>query len=140
MIVGAGQVLEASHEAPSPVEYITVASESGLAEAPIVAAPMVLRNQTETGPLGFVPSTLDTIWNPYGTGANLSQSSQAPILQLSVVCMQSGADIPKRGARYFSEPKATEGRIQTCQRNCVLSETAKIQECVWKCEENAAGN
>ena len=140
MIMGAGQAVEVSYEAPSPVEYLTVASESGLAGAPTVAAPMVLRDQMETGPLGFVPSTLDTNWNPYAINANLSQSSQAPILQLFVVCMQSGADIPKRGARYFSEPKAAEGRIQTCQRNCVLSETASIQECVWKCEENAAGN
>ena len=140
MIVGAGQVLEAAYEAPSPVEYITVASESGLAEAPIVAAPLVLRNQTETVPLGFVPSTLDTIWNPYGIGSYLSQSSQAPIFQLSVICMQSSADIPIRGARYFSEPKTADGRIQTCQRNCVLSETANIQECVWNCEETAAGS
>ena len=139
MIVGAGQALEASYEAPPPIEYVHAASEPLLAGAPIGPASMVLRDLAETGPHGFVPSTMDAIWNPHGIGANLSQSSQAPILQLSVVCMQSGADIPKRGTRYFSEPKTAEGQIQTCQRNCVLSETDNIQKCVWNCEENAAG-
>ena len=64
-------------------------------------------------------------------------SSGSGIVPLSVVCMQVEGDIPKRGARYFSQPKAAQGPVQTCQRNCVLNQSRNIQNCVWGCEETA---
>ena len=64
-------------------------------------------------------------------------SGGSEIVPLSVVCMQIEQDIPTRGARYFSQPKPAEGPVQTCQRNCVLSQSHNIQNCVWTCEETA---
>ena len=56
------------------------------------------------------------------------------ITELSVVCMQQLGDIPKRGGRYFSQPKTAQGAIQECQRNCVSDQALSIQGCVWNCE------
>ncbi len=67
------------------------------------------------------------------------QATDNVITQLSVVCMQIDRGIPTRGARFFSEPKAAEGPVQLCQRNCVLNSTSDIQECVWRCERNSTG-
>ena len=64
-------------------------------------------------------------------------SGGSEIVPLSVVCMQIEQDIPTRGARYFSQPKPAEGPVQTCQRNCVLSQSRNIQNCVWRCESTA---
>ena len=65
-----------------------------------------------------------------------SSSTSSGITQLSVVCMQLDHDIPTRGARYFSQPKAAQGEVQLCQKNCALNETSTIQRCVWQCEAN----
>ena len=66
-----------------------------------------------------------------------ASSTGSGIVPLSVVCMQIEQDIPTRGARYFSQPKPAEGPVQTCQRNCVLSQSRNIQNCVWRCESTA---
>ena len=67
-------------------------------------------------------------------------TSTSTITQLSVVCMQLLGDIPARGARYFSQPKAAQDAVQLCQQKCVLDGMDNIQGCVWRCEANAAGN
>ena len=67
-------------------------------------------------------------------------TSSATITQLSVVCMQFDRDIPRRGARYFSQPKIAQDAVQLCQQDCVLNETDNVQECVWDCEADAQGN
>ena len=67
---------------------------------------------------------------------SMSQSSNV-LTRLDVVCMQFDRAIPARGARYFSQPKAPQGPVQTCQRNCVLNASQNVQECVWKCEGSA---
>ena len=59
---------------------------------------------------------------------------------LSVVCMQISGTIPTRGARYFSQSKAPETAVQSCQRDCVLAGGDAIQGCVWRCEETATGS
>ena len=72
----------------------------------------------------------------FGGSAGLPNQSNAnsTITQLSVVCMQQVGDIPKRGGRYFSQPKTAQGAIQECQRNCVSDQALSIQGCVWNCE------
>lgn len=67
-----------------------------------------------------------------------TQAAPAPQLtRLLVVCMQRDRDIPVRGSRYFSQPKAAETPVQICQRNCVLHQNSNIQQCVWRCETTA---
>ena len=67
---------------------------------------------------------LDTVVSAAGDGG---------FVQLNVVCMQFEHDIPTRGARYFSVANAAEGPVETCQKQCVLDESANIQSCVWQC-------
>ena len=74
------------------------------------------------------------------TNQPASLTSSSTIAQLSVVCMQLVGDIPARGARYFSQPKAAQDAVQICQRNCVLNETDNIQACVWQCDANVDAN
>ncbi len=69
------------------------------------------------------------------TSAVVSAATDGGFVQLNVVCMQFGHDIPTRGARYFSVANAAEGPVETCQKQCVLNESANIQSCVWKCEQ-----
>ncbi len=57
------------------------------------------------------------------------------LIRLSVVCMQGGARIPVRGARYFSRPKSPLTAVERCQRDCVLAGGDTIQKCVWGCEQ-----
>ena len=64
-------------------------------------------------------------------------SSQTRLTLLQVVCMQFDKDIPTRGARYFSKPKQAESAEQLCQRDCVLSQSSSIQQCVWQCQEES---
>ena len=64
-------------------------------------------------------------------------TSEARLIRLEVVCMQIHKAIPIRGSRYFSRPKEAAGPVQMCQRDCALTRTENIQQCVWKCE-NAA--
>ena len=66
-------------------------------------------------------------------------SGQAGLIALSVVCMQIEKGIPKRGSRFFSQPKSPVGAVQMCQRNCVVAGGDTIQRCVWECEVDAAG-
>ena len=72
----------------------------------------------------------------FGGSAGLPNQSNAnsTITELSVVCMQRVGDIPKRGGRYFSQPKTARGAVQECQRNCVSDDTQGVQGCVWNCE------
>ena len=72
----------------------------------------------------------------FGGSAGLPNQSNAnsTITELSVVCMQQVGDIPKRGGRYFSQPKTAQGAVQECQRNCVSDQALSIQGCVWNCE------
>ena len=68
-------------------------------------------------------------------GTVVSAATDGGFVQLNVVCMQSEHDIPTRGTRYFSVSNAAEGPVQTCQKQCVLNESANIQSCVWQCEQ-----
>ena len=68
-------------------------------------------------------------------GAVVPASTEAELLPLIVVCMQKDHDIPTRGARYFSAAKSADGPIQSCQKKCLLYESANIQRCVWACEQ-----
>ena len=75
-------------------------------------------------------------FNAAGTvqpGTVVSAASDGGFVQLNVVCMQFEHDIPTRGARYFSVANAAEGPVETCQKQCVLDESANIQSCVWQC-------
>ena len=65
-------------------------------------------------------------------------SGQTGLIALSVVCMQIEKGIPKRGSRFFSQPKSPAGAVQMCQRNCVVAGGDAIQRCVWECEVGAA--
>ena len=65
-------------------------------------------------------------------------SGQTDLIALSVVCMQVEKGIPKRGSRFFSQPKSPDGTVQMCQRNCVVAGGDAIQGCVWECEVGAA--
>ena len=67
------------------------------------------------------------------------QSMNPALTQISVVCMQFDRDIPRRGTRYFSQPKTAEGEVQTCQKECVTAGGEAIQRCVWSCETNPSG-
>ena len=75
----------------------------------------------------------------FGGSAGLQNQSNAnsTITELSVVCMQQVGDVPKRGGRYFSQPKTAQGAVQECQRNCVSDQALSIQGCVWNCERTA---
>ena len=66
-------------------------------------------------------------------------SGQAGLIALSVVCMQIEKGIPKRGSRFFSQPKSPVGAVQMCQRNCVVAGGDALQRCVWECEGGADG-
>ena len=87
----------------------------------------------------FAPLTTSVFFSSLVVTASYVPASEPTITQLQVVCMQQDSDtyrIPTRGDRYFSQPKAAEGPVQLCQRDCALNETTNVQQCVWKCEEN----
>ena len=69
------------------------------------------------------------------SSAVVSAATDGGFVQLNVVCMQFEHDIPTRGTRYFSVSNAAEGPVETCQKQCVLNESANIQSCVWQCEQ-----
>ena len=124
MIVGAGQQAVAfSGEAPG-AGVVTLAFNSSPSGIASFAVP-IDEDGNPTQDAGLSRS------NP------LSRVSDSSLTQLAVVCMQFDRAIPPRGARYFSVPKPVEGPVQTCQRDCVLNESDRIQECVWKCEEGS---
>ena len=68
------------------------------------------------------------------------QSMNPALTQISVVCMQFDRDIPRRGARYFSQPKTAEGEVQLCQKNCAKEGGDGIQRCVWDCETDRSAD
>ncbi len=138
MIVGAGQVAAVARAAaPSGIAPLQLdqqilkmqATISSPHDSSIFASAMALGTKSATAP-------------PRTTRASrpASLTSSSTLTQLSVVCMQQEHDIPTRGARYFSQPKATQGAVQLCQRDCALNEVSNIQRCVWQCEANAQGN
>ena len=129
MIVGGGQVASAMslHS-----WYQDVAFESPGPSA--LAVSLAFRPEGRAGWYGFQGLTSIPAWTPDYVRAQYSLNTEPVITQLYVVCMQKGHNIPTRGARYFSSPKAAEGEVQMCQRDCALNESANIQECVWKCE------
>ena len=86
----------------------------------------------------FAPLTTSVFFSSLVVTASYVPASEPTITQLQVVCMQQDSDtyrIPTRGDRYFSQPKAAEGPVQLCQRDCALNETTNVQQCVWECEE-----
>ena len=86
----------------------------------------------------FAPLTTSVFFSSLVVTASYVPASEPTITQLQVVCMQQDSDtyrIPTRGDRYFSQPKAAEGPVQLCQRDCALNETTNVQQCVWDCEE-----
>lgn len=68
------------------------------------------------------------------------QSAQTDLTAVTVVCMQHEKGIPARGSRYFSQPKAAEGAVQLCQRDCVRLRSDLVQACVWQCERTSAAS
>ena len=142
MIVGAGQAAGAAlpsprHTAFSRSEQPGVPGESSKSSLSALAL-----LGTSTGSKTSEFSAEASVESYAVGGPSLAEpvrasSTGSGIVPLSVVCMQIEQDIPTRGARYFSQPKTAQGPVQTCQRNCVLSQSRNIQNCVWRCEETA---
>ena len=122
MIVGAGQAAAAA------------AAVSRVTTPQIDRNILKIRNSVSSRDTPRSASFLALLGRNMSLPANPASSSA--ITQLSVVCMQQDRDIPTRGARYFSQPKAAQGEVQLCQKNCVLNETNNLQQCVWRCEAN----
>ena len=103
-----------------------------------VAEPAVFHGMPTFQLMRFAPLTTSVFYSPLVVSASYALASEPTITQLQVVCMQQDSEtyrIPTRGDRYFSEPKAAEGPVQLCQRDCALNETTNVQQCVWDCEE-----
>ena len=124
MIVGAGPQAVALHGAGAGAEVVTLAFNSPRSSLASFAVPI--------DESGDPVQDADLFRSPA-----LQRVSDTSITQLAVVCMQFDRAIPVRGARYFSVPKRAEGPMQICQRDCALNESENIQDCVWKCEEEA---
>ena len=104
-----------------------------------VAEPAVFHGMPTFQLVRFAPLTTSVFYSPLVVTASYVPASEPTITQLQVVCMQQDSEtyrIPTRGDRYFSQPKAAEGPVQLCQRDCALNETTNVQQCVWECEEN----
>ena len=104
-----------------------------------VAEPAVFHGMPTFQLVRFAPLTTGVFYSPLVVTASYVPASEPTITQLQVVCMQQDSEtyrIPTRGDRYFSQPKAAEGPVQLCQRDCALNETTNVQQCVWECEEN----
>ena len=136
MIVGIGQIAAAARLSPPHWEAATLAYTPSFLGSPVFALPAVLSGEPAVARLRLASAAPHIFESSRGIYANLHANAEPAITQLSVVCMQRDHGIPTRGARYFSKPKAAEGPVQMCQRECVLNETDNIQECVWRCEEN----
>ena len=119
-----------------------VAADPVSASAPAaltrVATPQLqrqtFRTRASASPQGPTPFAAAMASLAVRVGLPDYSNSNSTITQISVVCMQQVGDIPKRGGRYFSQPKTAQGAVQECQRNCVLDEALSIQGCVWNCE------
>ena len=132
MIVGVSQATAAA--SPTAARYVPNFPSV------LVVRPVVFLDRQTLELVRFTSFTPNMSYSAWGGSTSHFAVVEPTITQLSVVCMQEGNGIPTRGARYFSQPKTTEGPVQMCQRNCVLNKTLDIQECVWKCEMNAEGN
>ena len=140
MIVGVSQGTATASPASREQMLAMASHDFSIPQSAAAAEPAVFHGRPTFRPVRLASFRPSVLYNPLGAAASHAAASEPTITQLSVVCMQQGYGIPTRGARYFSQPKAAEGLIQTCQRDCVLNETSNIQDCAWKCEENAEGN
>ena len=136
MIVGVNQARAAASLAPQPPVSATAAHDFWMSPTVATDEAAVFPDEPTLPPLPLASSRTSAFYDPLRPSASHAATAEPTITQLSVVCMQKDRGIPTRGTRYFSQPKMAEGPTQACQRNCALSETSNIQECVWKCEEN----
>ena len=60
------------------------------------------------------------------------------VLQVPTACMQRSKGVPASGLRFYSQPKAASGAVQSCQRRC-LGAGGDVQGCVWNCERQDGG-
>ena len=142
MIVGAGQAAGAALPSPRHTAF-SRSEQPGVPGEPSKSSLSTLALLgTSTGSKTSEFSAEASVESYASGGPSLAEpvrasSTGSGIVPLSVVCMQIEQDIPTRGARYFSQPKTAQGPVQTCQRNCVLSQSRNMQNCVWRCEETA---
>ena len=139
LIVGVSQGRSAASTASrQPVQAMTLRYYPAF-QSLEVAEPAVFHGMPTFQLMRFAPVTTSVFYSPLVVSASYALASEPTITQLQVVCMQQDSEtyrIPTRGDRYFSEPKAAEGPVQLCQRDCALNETNNVQQCVWNCEEN----
>ena len=139
LIVGVSQGTSAASTAfRQPVQAMTLRYYPAFPSLE-VAEPAVFHGMPTFQLMRFAPVTTSVFYSPLVVSASYALASEPTITQLQVVCMQQDSEtyrIPTRGDRYFSEPKAAEGPVQLCQRDCALNETNNVQQCVWDCEEN----
>ena len=139
LIVGVSQGTSAASTASrQPVQAMTLRYAPAFPSL-VVAEPAVFHGMPTFQLMRFAPVTASAFYSPLVVSASYALASEPTITQLQVVCMQQDSEtyrIPTRGDRYFSEPKAAEGPVQPCQRDCALNETTNVQQCVWDCEES----
>ena len=139
MIVGVSQGTSAASTASrQPLQAMTLRYAPAFPSLE-VAEPAVFHGMPRFRLARFAPLTTSVFYRPLVVTASYAPASEPTIIQLQVVCMQQDSEtyrIPTRGDRYFSQPKAAEGPVQLCQRDCALNETTNVQQCVWECEEN----
>ena len=142
MIVGADQAAGAASPSSRHIAFARSDQPGVPGESSKSSLSTLALSGTSTGSKTSELSSEASVESYASGGLSLAEpvrvsSSGSGIVPLSVVCMQVEQDIPTRGARYFSQPKTAQGPVQTCQRNCVLSQSRNIQNCVWRCEETA---
>ncbi len=139
LIVGVSQGTSAAPTASrQPVQAMTLRYYPAFPSLE-VAEPAVFHDMPTFQLMRFAPLTTSVFYSPLVVSASYALASEPTITQLQVVCMQQDSEtyrIPTRGDRYFSVPKAAEGPVQLCQRDCALNETTNVQQCVWDCEES----
>ncbi len=139
MIVGVSQGTSAASTASRQPLQAWTSRYAPAFQSLEVAEPSVFHGMPTFRLARFAPLTTSVFYSPLVVTASYVPASEPTITQLQVVCMQQDSEsyrIPTRGDRYFSQPKAAEGPVQLCQRDCALNETTNVQECVWECEEN----
>ena len=138
LIVGVSQGTSAAPTtARQPVQAMTLRYYPAFPSLE-VSEPAVFHGMPSFRLMRFAPLTTSVFYSPLVVSASYALDSEPTITQLQVVCMQQDSEtyrIPTRGDRYFSVPKAAEGPVQLCQRDCALNETTNVQQCVWDCEE-----
>ena len=139
MIVGVSQGTSAASTASRQLLQAWTSRYAPAFQSLEVAEPAVFHGMPTFRLARFAPLTTSVFYRPLVVTASYAPASEPTIIQLQVVCMQQDSEtyrIPTRGDRYFSQPKAAEGPVQLCQRDCALNETTNVQQCVWECEEN----